>query len=91
MKIKLDKYSLKTFAIVALCFALTVGLFHQANAQCPMCKMSAETNLKNGGKAGRGLNDGILYLFSMPYLLVGTFGVIYWYHNRKRREEEVLE
>ena len=28
-------------------------------AQCPMCKMSAESNLKNGGTVGKGLNAGI--------------------------------
>lgn len=31
-------------------------------AQCPMCKMAAESNLKNGGTAGKGLNAGILYM-----------------------------
>lgn len=56
-------------------------------AQCPMCKMSAESNLKNGGSAGKGLNAGILYMFAMPYLLVATLGFI-WYRNRKSQEED---
>lgn len=56
-------------------------------AQCPMCKMSAESNLKNGGSAGKGLNAGILYMFFMPYLLVATLGFI-WYRNRKTETEE---
>ena len=32
------------------------------SAQCPMCKMAAESNLKDGGSAGKGLNFGILYM-----------------------------
>ena len=51
-------------------------------AQCPMCKMAAESNLENGGSAGKGLNTGILYILSMPYLIIGILGFI-WYRNRK--------
>ena len=56
-------------------------------AQCPMCRMSAETNLANGGSEGKGLNQGILYLLATPYLIV-TIGGFIWYRNRNRREEE---
>jgi hypothetical protein len=56
-------------------------------AQCPMCKISAESNLRDGGSAGRGLNAGILYMFALPYLLVGTLGFI-WYKNRKNYDQE---
>lgn len=35
-----------------------------------MCRMAAESNLKSGGAAGKGLNNGILYLLATPYLLV---------------------
>ena len=58
----------------------------ELNAQCPMCKMSAENNLKDGGTAGKGLNKGIFMLLTMPYILVGTIGVL-WYRNRKEEEE----
>lgn len=56
-------------------------------AQCPMCKIAAESNLENGGTMGRGLNTGILYMLAMPYALVFTIGVI-WYRNRKRSASE---
>lgn len=52
-------------------------------AQCPMCRMSAESNLKNGGDAGKGLNKGILYLLAMPYLLIGVLGFTWWKRNRR--------
>ena len=50
-------------------------------AQCPMCKMSAEAELKNGGSDGKGLNSGIMYLLSLPYLLLGTITFV-WYRNK---------
>ena len=61
-------------------FALSIAspLMPTAEAQCPMCRMSAESNLKSGGTAGRGLNRGILYMLAMPYLLVGTLGFVWW-------------
>lgn len=57
-------------------------------AQCPMCKIAAESNLENGGTAGQGLNSGILYMLLMPYLLIGVLGFI-WYKNRKKEINEV--
>lgn len=60
-------------------------------AQCPMCKMSAESNLKNGGSAGRGLNAGILYMLALPYTLVGVIGFVWWKNNRRRNEEDEVE
>lgn len=71
------------FALVALlCF--TGDVF----AQCPMCRMSAQSNMENGGTAGRGLNNGILYMLAMPYLIIGTIGFIWWKNRRKSGEGE---
>ncbi len=63
---------------------LLLGTAAPANAQCPMCKMSAESNLQNGGTDGRGLNSGILYMLLLPYLMVG--GVGYWWWRNRRQE-----
>lgn len=57
-------------------------------AQCPMCRMSAESNLKNGGTEGLGLNTGILYMLAMPYMLVAAIG-FWWWRNRKRTGGEL--
>ena len=73
-----------------LSFALIGGTINSAEAQCPMCRMSAESNLKNGGSEGKGLNNGILYLLATPYLAVGLIGFIWW-KNRRKEEDEVLE
>lgn len=56
-----------------------------AKAQCPMCKTSVESSLKDKKSSkGKGLNKGILYLLSAPYLAVGIVGVT-WYRQRKKK------
>lgn len=76
------------FLVLVLSLSGTFWTGH-AEAQCPMCKMSAESNLKNGGTAGKGLNKGILYMLMLPYTLVGVIGFIWWKNNRRYREDEV--
>ncbi len=57
--------------------------------QCPMCHITAESNLANGGSEGKGLNNGILYMLALPYTLVGFFGLIVWRNNRRNKEDEL--
>ena len=66
--------------LLALVLVLIANM--DAVAQCPMCRMSLESNLKNGGTAGQGMNAGILLLLSTPYLLVGGIAYV-WYRNKK--------
>lgn len=72
--------------------SLTMGMVTfsntELNAQCPMCRMSVESNYKNGGSAGKGLNMGILYMLAMPYLLVGTIGYLWWRNRNKEFSDE---
>jgi hypothetical protein len=72
-----------------LVFALTFMANLAVDAQCPMCRMSLESNLKNGGTAGKGINAGILMLLMTPYLLVGGIAYV-WYRNRKNQEQAEL-
>jgi len=81
----MKKHILKITSLLLLSLMLSMTPV-DANAQCPMCRMSAENNLKDGGSTGKGLNKGILYMLVMPYVLVGTIGVV-WYRNRKKEEE----
>ena len=76
----------KYIKYILFCFLL-FGYSPSADAQCPMCRMSLESNLENGGTAGKGMNTGILYMLAMPYLIVGTIGLIWWKHNRKLEGE----
>jgi hypothetical protein len=70
--------------VLALTFLGTI----QLDAQCPMCRMSLESNLKNGGTAGKGMNAGILLLLSTPYLLVGGIAYV-WFRNRKNQQDNI--
>ncbi len=80
-----------TKIVLVLGVMLLLCLFvEDALAQCPMCRMSAESNLKNGGTDGRGLNTGILYMLILPYLLVASIG-FWWWKNRKKQAEEMEE
>ncbi|ALL08361.1 hypothetical protein QG516_16570 [Pedobacter gandavensis] len=60
-----------------------------ANAQCAMCTVSAEQSVKNGNTQGNGLNSGILYLLSIPYLLITGMGILWYVKFRKKNTEEV--
>ncbi len=77
---------LKSFLIIGVFILITTDTF----AQCPMCRMSLESNLKNGGSAGIGMNLGILYLLSTPYLLVGGIAYVWW-RNKKKSENNLLK
>ena len=86
MKNKIAKW----LGIIALALTLSVSTasLNPVQAQCPMCRMSAESNLKNGGTSGQGLNNGILYMLATPYLMVGLIGFLWW-RNRRKEEGEV--
>lgn len=73
------------FVLLVVC--LSVDLY----AQCPMCRMSAETNLNEGGDAGLGLNKGIIYLLTIPYILVGTIAFLWWRNNELIKIEETQD
>ena len=42
------------------------------NAQCSMCRAVLES--EKGMSAAKGINDGILFLMSVPYILVFIVG-----------------
>ncbi len=83
----IKKKLIQKITFLALAISLTAGLPTSSSAQCPMCKMSAESNLKNGGTAGKGLNNGILFMLLTPYLIIGVVGYV-WYKNRLPEKEE---
>ena len=55
-----------------------------ASAQCAMCKSVTESNMKTAdNNVGRSLNNGILYLLAIPYL-IGGIGAVSWYVNKRK-------
>jgi len=66
--------------ILSLLFAVSsIASF----AQCAMCRATLENNFSNG-KPGiaTGINTGILYLLTMPYLAALIIGY-FWYRSSK--------
>ncbi len=70
---------------IYLGFLLVIFFAKNLNAQCAMCKAVVEANLKDGGSAGAGLNQGILYLMAMPYIAMLLFGAFYYLQKRKKQ------
>jgi hypothetical protein len=87
MKIPVFYISKMVLLIVLVVLISTVVL----EAQCPMCRMSAEANLKDGGSMAAGLNRGIIYLLIFPYLLVSTIAFFWLRNQRKVKEQEQAE
>ena len=73
---KNTKYILVTMLLLIIAIILPLD----AEAQCAMCKATAEQSDQVG------LNLGILYLFLMPYTIVGTIA-FFWWRNRKKEED----
>lgn len=75
---------MKRLLVVLSLLVLVVGTHLEAEAQCPMCKTSLEANRKDHKNAvGNGINNGILYLLAMPFIMVGGVAGLYIYRNRK--------
>lgn len=67
------------FIVISLVFYL------ETNAQCAMCRAVLES--EEGQTTAEGVNDGIMYLMAIPYLLVGSVGfLIYWNFFRRKKE-----
>ena len=64
------------FSLISFFFAIA------ANAQCAMCRASLESE-GNAVKA-EAVNDGIVYLMAIPYILVGAVGY-YVYRTRIKK------
>ena len=60
---------LRIFFLSTIFFLCTFAM----NAQCAMCRAVAESGDKNGQHVVGGLNNGILYLMAIPYVLIFFF------------------
>jgi len=68
---------------VILCVLIFFSLM-DTNAQCAMCRAVLES--EEGQTTAEGVNNGIMFLMSIPYLLVAGFGFrIYWKFFRTKK------
>ena len=66
------------FILFSIFFSLTT------NAQCAMCRaaLAGDSNTKKA----EAVNDGIVYLMVIPYLLIGIIGfLIYRMYSKKKK------
>ncbi|WP_053978132.1 hypothetical protein [Mangrovimonas xylaniphaga] len=61
------------WTILCVAFLLSLNSF----AQCAMCRAVLES--EEGQSAAEGVNNGIVYLMAIPYILIGGIGVIIYY------------
>lgn len=78
----------KNIALIAFVWLFNSSL---SFSQCAMCRATVESSVSNGrGSVGSGLNAGILYMLSAPYVLVAIMGFV-WYQNSKKETIKRLE
>jgi len=84
----MKKLVVKSFFVAVL--ALLFGLAPlAASAQCTMCKTQVESSrTEKDGYDFSGLNKGILYMATIPYLLMGAVGY-FWYRNTHASKKTV--
>ncbi|MBC6990449.1 hypothetical protein [Hymenobacter sp. BT491] len=57
-----------------------------AQAQCTMCKTQVESARTEKDAADyTGLNKGIVYLMTIPYLLMGAVGFFWYRHSHQKK------
>ena len=64
---------MKRFLVVFL-YMLCLFSSELMEAQCSMCRAVLES--EEGQATAKGINDGIVYLMAIPYLLVGIVGFV---------------
>ena len=60
------------------------------NAQCAMCRTTIESTISNGrSNIATGLNTGILYLLTAPYLAVAVIAFLWFRQSKKIQQERI--
>ena len=62
----------KNYIIFILFLFIFLINVDEVNSQCSMCRAVLES--EEGQTTAKGINNGILYLMAIPYLLVGFIG-----------------
>ncbi len=81
---------MKKTIIYLFIIVLSFSFNPAAKAQCSMCTINAEQGTKNGNTQGKGLNAGVIYLLSIPYLLIAGMGII-WYRTYRKKVSAVIQ
>lgn len=74
----------KKAILILFVLVFSFAVSPNVNAQCSMCTINAEQGVKNGNTQTAGLNTGVLYLLSLPYLMAVIVGVVWYKKYRKK-------
>jgi hypothetical protein len=72
---------MKKIATIFILSLLQVTVY----AQCVMCRAMVDSGktLDDGSNIAEGLNNGILYLMAIPYVLLSTLMLVFFRHKVK--------
>jgi heme/copper-type cytochrome/quinol oxidase subunit 2 len=79
------QFSILQFQVPRLLLGICVFLIGSSmQAQCAMCRASLEST--GNATQAESINDGIVYLMAIPYILVAVIGVlVYKMYNQKAK------
>lgn len=78
----------KQFLVLAFLFIIFLAGFEEGVAQCAMCNETARTATEGKNENAIALNNGILYLMALPYIMLATIGFLWWKYGRKKKKED---
>jgi hypothetical protein len=70
----------KTYYIILLLLLFATSV----EAQCAMCRAVLEN--EEGQEAAKGINNGIVYLMIIPYVLIGVVGYVIYRNKRTTKK-----
>jgi hypothetical protein len=69
----------KYLIAIGITLVLTVLSVSTVDAQCAMCRAVAENSLNDDGYGtAAGLNNGIMFLMGIPYILLATLFLVFF-------------
>ncbi len=76
------------FLIMVLLLVFLLASLEEGIAQCAMCNETARTATEGKNENAIALNNGILYLMVLPYIMLTTIGFLWWKYARKKKKED---
>lgn len=68
---------------------MSLFFFLRTNAQCAMCRAVLESG--EDQSAAEGINDGIMFLMAVPYILVAVIGFfVYKTFNKSKKSNKTV-
>jgi hypothetical protein len=77
--------------LVAAAVLALLLLFASVAAACPTCKEGLAQNDPQGQSLAAGYYYSILFMMSMPYIVLGTFASAAYYMIRRARQQSAVE